>query len=135
MTRAAGGLRARLRYVALAVGTIALGLLVHRGGGALPPALRDVAGDALWAVMMTWWISALVPHARLSRRAAAALAVCVCVELSQLVRDPGLNALRATTLGHLLLGSDFDPRDLFAYTAGVLAAVLFEFVVCRVRRE
>ena len=71
-----GGLHARMRYVALAVATMALGLAVHRGGGALSPAVRDVLGDALWAAMVSWWIAAAAPAIRLSRRAAAAVACC-----------------------------------------------------------
>jgi len=53
---------ARLRYLLLAVGTIAAGLAVHLGGrGVLAPAARDVLGDALWAMMMAWWLGALAP--------------------------------------------------------------------------
>jgi hypothetical protein len=55
-----------------------------------------------------------------------ALAVCFVVELSQLYHAPALDALRQTTVGHLVLGSDFDPRDLAAYAAGVLAAAMLE---------
>jgi hypothetical protein len=115
-----------MRYVALAVGTMALGLAVHRGGGALPPALRDVLGDALWAAMVSWWIAAAAPALRVSRRASAAIAFCFAVEFSQLYHAPALDAIRRTTAGHLVLGSGFDPRDFAAYAAGVLATVLLE---------
>ena len=120
------GLLARTRYFALAVGTMALGLAVHRRGGALSPAVRDVLGDALWAAMVVWWIAAIAPASRLHWRAAVALALCFAVEFSQLWHLPVLDALRRTTAGHLVLGSGFDPRDCGAYAAGVLAAVLFE---------
>ena len=120
------GLNARLRYIALAVGTMAVGLLVHRRGGALSPAVRDVLGDALWAAMMTWWIAAAAPAVRLPLRAAAALGFSFAVELSQLYHAPVLDAIRRTTAGHLALGSGFDPRDFAAYAAGVFAAVLLD---------
>jgi hypothetical protein len=55
-----------------------------------------------------------------------ALGVCFAVEASQAYHTPGLDALRRTTIGHLVLGSDFDAWDLAAYTLGVLAAVLLE---------
>lgn len=126
-------LRPRLPYLALAVGTIALGLLVHLGGAALGPVARDVLGDALWAAMLAWWLGALAPAASPWRRGAAALAICVAVELSQLVHTPALDAVRRTTPGHLVLGSGFDPRDLVAYAAGVLAAVLLERAASRRR--
>jgi hypothetical protein len=119
-------LLARIHYVALAAGTIALGLTVHWRGDALSPAVRDVLGDALWAAMVVWWISAIAPASRLPWRAVVALALCFAVEFSQLWRFPALDALRRTPSGHLVLGSGFDPRDLGAYAAGVLAAVLVE---------
>jgi hypothetical protein len=126
-------LRARLPYVALAVATIALGLLVHLRGGALDASVRDVLGDVLWAAMIAWWIGALAPTWLPASRGGLALAVCLAVELSQRVHTPALDALRRTTVGHLVLGSDFDPRDLAAYAAGVLAAVLLDRAMGRRR--
>ena len=119
-------LRGRSRYIALAFATIIVGLTVHLHGGALPPAARDVLGDALWAMMVTWVISAIVPNVALPWRAAAAATVCLVVEFSQLVDQPALNAIRRTAVGHLVLGNSFDPRDLVAYLAGVIASVLFD---------
>jgi hypothetical protein len=119
-------LYSRVSYVLLALGTIALGLAVHFHGDALGPVWRDVVGDALWAAMIVWWIAALFPGASVRERGGAALAICFAVEVSQLYHTPALDALRRTTLGQLTLGSGFDPRDLAAYTLGVLAAMLFE---------
>jgi hypothetical protein len=76
--------------------------------------------------MLAWWIGALVPRWSLGVRAALALAGSWLVEASQLLPTPGLDAVRGTMLGHLVLGSGFDPRDLLAYAAGVAAAVLVE---------
>jgi hypothetical protein len=132
--RTTGGLRRRAPYAALALGTIVLGLGVRRGGAALGPAARDVAGDALWAAMLAWWVGALLPRRPLGLRAALALAGCVAVELSQLVHAPGLDAARRTPLGRLVLGSDFDARDLLAYAAGVLAAAALERAWTAARR-
>jgi len=125
----------RTRYVALAVGTIALGLAVHWRGDALSPVVRDVLGDALWAAMVVWWISAIAPASRLPWRAAVALALCFAVEFGQLWRFPALDALRRTAAGHLVLGSGFDPRDFGAYAAGVLTAVLLERAAKRPKRS
>jgi hypothetical protein len=120
----------RPRYVALALATIVAGLVVHLAlRGVLPDAVRDVAGDALWATMVAWWIGALAPARSAGVRAAVAYTVCVAVECSQLLHTPTLDALRATTPGHLVLGSGFDPRDLVAYLVGVLAAWRLEFAV------
>src|SRR5215210_7125843 len=119
-------LRRRLAFVALAFVTIALGLLVHLGGAALQSDVRDVLGDAFWAVMIVWAVSVVVPSTTLASRGVVALAICWAVEASQLYHAPGLDALRATTVGHLVLGSGFDPRDFVAYAIGVLAAALLE---------
>jgi hypothetical protein len=124
-------LRTRALYLVLAVGTIVLGLAVHRGGSALAPAVHDVLGDALWATMMAWWVSVIAPARRIRWRAATALAFCFAVEFSQLYHSPRLDALRRTSAGHLVLGSGFDARDFPAYTTGVLAAALLERAVSR----
>ena len=117
-----------MRYVALTLCAVIVGLTVHRSGGALPPDVRDVLGDALWAAMVAWGIAAVSPAIRLPWRAGGALAFCFVVEVSQLIHFPALDALRRTTAGHLVLGSGFDPRDFAAYAAGVLAAVILERV-------
>ncbi len=124
-------LRARAPFIALALATIALGLGVHWSRGVFAPVPRDVLGDALWARMIAWWIGALAPDRALAARSAAAFAVCVAVELSQLVHTPALDALRGTAVGHLFLGNGFDPRDLAAYALGVLAATALEYAVRR----
>lgn len=121
--------RLRSSYVAAALTTIVVGLAVHLGGARLPFGVRDVAGDVLWAIMITWWISALLPRLPGSARAGLALGICCAVEVSQLFHPPGLDAVRRTTLGHLVLGSGFDLRDLAAYTLGVGAAVVIERTV------
>lgn len=123
--------RARLTYLTLAVGTIAFGLVVHLRGGVLDATTRDIAGDALWAAMMVWWAGAIAPAARPRTRALVALGICFGVEFSQLWHAPALDALRGTTAGHLVLGSGFDPRDLAAYAAGILAAMFLDHTVVR----
>ncbi|MGH9884014.1 MAG: DUF2809 domain-containing protein [bacterium] len=109
--------------------TIAVGLVVHWHGTALGPNAQDILGDALWAAMLVWWISVLAPNAALRARVAVALAICFAVELSQRFHTPSLDALRETTVGHLVLGSGFDPRDFVSYTLGVLAAAGLERLV------
>jgi hypothetical protein len=116
--------RRRVRYLVLATGTIAVGLMLHVGGSFLPPVFRDILGDALWAMMIVWWMGVAAPHLPLRTRGLAALAVCVAVELSQRYHTPLLDALRRTLPGHLVLGSGYDPRDFLAYAAGVGFAVV-----------
>lgn len=120
-------LRPRLFFVVLAASTIALGLLVHlRGSGLLAPVARDVIGDTLYAVMMVWIAGAFAPRLSPRQRWAVAVGLCVAIELSQLYHAPALDAIRATLLGHLVLGSSFDWRDLWVYAGGSLVAVMIE---------
>jgi uncharacterized membrane protein YccC len=116
----------RVRYLVLAIGTIAAGLMVHLGGSFLPPTVRDVLGDALWAMMIVWWMGVAAPRLPLRTRGLLALVVCVGVELSQRYRTPFLDALRGTLPGHLVLGSGYDPRDLLAYATGVVVALALD---------
>ena len=120
---------ARRTYVALALGTIALGLIVHLYGDALGPTSRDVVGDVIWGAMIAWWVGAIAPGSSLLVRIVVAVAICFAVELSQLLHTPELDSLRRTTVGQLTLGSGFDVRDFLSYTVGVLAAALFERTV------
>jgi hypothetical protein len=116
----------RRTYFALAVITIAAGLFFHFVADDVSPAIRDVVGDALWASMMFWWISAILSAARLRTRVFFALLICAVVELAQLYHSPLLTSVRSTVIGHLVLGSDFDVRDFAAYTVGVIAAGLLD---------
>ena len=122
-------IRRRSVFLAVACATLIVGLAVHLRGAVLGPVARDVLGDALWAMMIAWFAGVLTPHVRIALRSAAAYAVCVAVEVSQLYHQPMLDAIRATTLGNLVLGSGFDVRDLAAYAAGVLLAAIIESLV------
>jgi hypothetical protein len=117
----------------LALGTIGVGLIVHWLATPLPFTVRDVLGDALWAMMVAWWVGALAPDMQPGVRSGLALAFCWSVEFSQLYHAPVLNAVRRTTAGQLVLGSGFDVRDLGAYAMGVLAALLIEQAMRRSR--
>jgi len=124
-------LLSRRAWIAAALTIIALGLVVHRYGLGLSSEAHDVAGDALWAMMIFAWLGALRPMASLTVRGGAALAICWAVEISQLYHTPSLDALRQTTIGQLVLGTDFDARDLAAYALGVLAATALEALARR----
>ena len=123
-------MRSRTIFVALALITVAIGLAVHRGES-LPPAARDMTGDAMWAMMVAWWMGAIAPSAPVARRGASALAFAFAIEFSQMYHASWIDAFRRNPLVHLVLGSDFDARDLLAYSGGVLAAVVVEFALRR----
>lgn len=113
-------------WIGVALTIIALGLVVHGLGLGLASDVRDATGDALWAMMMFAWIGALRPTAAMGIRATIALSICWAVEISQAYHTPRLDAARQTTIGRLVLGAGFDPRDLGAYAVGVLVACALE---------
>lgn len=102
--------------------TVALGLASRRYGALLPDVVAAYSGDALWAVLVFWLAAVVRPAAPTWALATAALATAFAVEASQLVHTPGLDALRATRLGALVLGRGFLWSDLVCYTVGVAGA-------------
>ena len=116
----------RPHFAALALVTIGAGFAVHFRGHAFGDAAQDIIGDALWAMMMVWCVGVLIPQSAMLLRGAIALGISFVVEFSQLIHTPALDTLRASTVGHLVLGSGFDGRDLVSYTCGVVVAMLIE---------
>ena len=113
--------RARKRWhYLLATGlVIAAGLASRKFPGLLPAVLGKYPGDAFWAMMVFLGLCVLLPVRPALHLAALALAICCAVELSQLYHAAWIDGIRATTVGHLILGSTFNWRDLAAYTAGI----------------
>lgn len=120
-------LTTRARFLVLALVTMTAGLGVHfHGAPVLGYAVRDIIGDALWAMMIYWLVSAVVPRVTWAQRAGVAFAICAAVEVSQLYHAPSIDAMRRSILGHLVLGSGFDARDFVSYAAGIAAAFLLD---------
>ncbi len=69
---------------------------------------------------MVYWLVAFVsPAASVVKVALTALVISYADECSQLYQAPWINAIRATTPGHLVLGSAFSWGDIVAYTVGI----------------
>jgi Protein of unknown function (DUF2809) len=123
----------RLHYFALMLLTLTIGLLSRRytEGGDF---IHDYVGDALWAGMIYWGFRFLLPSAKIKSAVIAALTFCYAIEISQLNQSEGLNALRRTTLGGLILGFGFLWSDFLMYTIGIFTAGLFDFLFMRSKR-
>ncbi len=106
--------------------TIVVGLASRRYASHLPSWLAKNAGDALYATMMFWGIGLLLPRASTLRIALLATAFCFAVEASQLYHAPGIDAVRSTRLGALVLGSGFHALDLLCYVIGVALGAAIE---------
>lgn len=99
--------------------------------------MGDIAGDALYAVLIYALITCALPRARSDAVAVAAALVCATVEFSQLTGIPRALA-EAFPPVQLVLGSGFDPRDLAVYVCAVAVTVAIDVGVrsaLRPRRE
>jgi hypothetical protein len=126
-------LHTRLAHFLTAVATIALGLLWRSHLLPLPPSVAKYGGDVLWAVMIFFLVRAVNPRLSLRAGSMVALAFCWLIEFSQLYRAPWIESIRHTRLGHLVLGSTFNPPDLLAYVAGVGIGALLTWSANRPR--
>lgn len=81
--------------------------------------LGPAPGDVLYATLLYWGVRFLAPMRPRRYAMAAALALSVGVELSQLLHTPWLDALRTTRLGGWVLGHGFLWGDLACYVLGV----------------
>jgi hypothetical protein len=114
--------RSRPLFLALAAGTIVLGLATRRFRGVLPDAIGAYAGDVLWAAMVYLLIAAAWISASPRRVAAGAAIVALAIELSQLYHAPWIDAVRQTRIGGLVLGFGFLWSDPACYAAGIALA-------------
>lgn len=116
---------------ALAVVVVGVGLAVHRW--APGSAASDVAGDALYAVLIYALVVVVAPRAAAVWVAVIAGAWCVAVEVLQLTGLPAAAAAVFPPVA-LVLGTGFDPRDLLVYVVAVALAALSDAAI-RARRR
>lgn len=118
----------RVALTSLAAATVGIGLLVHRSVGGT---VGDIAGDALYALLIYLLAALVAPSARRPIVAVIAFAVCGGVELLQLTALPREWAAVFPPI-ELVLGSGFDARDIVVYAAAVAAASVVDIAVTRV---
>lgn len=124
-------MRNRYKLAFTLIVVIALGLASRKFPGLFPELLGKYPGDALWAaaVYLAW--AMLLPNVHAIRLTGLALTTSFLVELLQLYHAPWIDAIRAEPIGHLVLGSTFNPADLVAYLAGMLLALLTDLLFLR----
>ena len=123
--------RRRLVVVTGAVLTIAAGLLVHSFGSGVA---GDVAGDALYAVLIYLLFVFLLPRHARSLPAALAIMFCTAIELLQLTDIPAtITSMFAPAA--LVLGAGFDQRDLLVYAFAVIGVLLVDVAISRSLRS
>jgi len=117
--------RTRLVAVGAAVVTIGAGL------GLRAVAAGDVAkygGDMLYTVLLYALVVLAAPRVTPLTAATSALAVSLAVEFSQLTEVPA-ELSRNSAVARLVLGSTFNPPDLFWYAVGAAAGWLVHTAV------
>lgn len=110
--------------LAMMIATIAAGLAVRFAPLGLPPFAVKYGGSTLWAVMIYWLVSTLVPWWRIPPVALLAAAIATAVEFFKLCHSPALDAFRLTLPGVVLLGRIFSLCDILAYWLAITAAAL-----------
>jgi hypothetical protein len=120
--------RSRVVYGFVTAGVIGFGLASRRWPGFFPAVVGKYPGDALWALMVFCLWGLFRPSLSTERLAIYALTISYLDEFSQIYQAPWINAIRATTVGHLVLGSTFSWWDMVSYTVGVAIGVVCEKV-------
>lgn len=124
-------IRNRLYLGVAIIGTIGLGLASRKFPTLFPSVLEKYPGDALWAQMVYWLVGFFNPTASVAKVALYSLALSYADEISQIYQAPWINQIRATTLGHLVLGSSFSWLDMLSYTVGIALVAPIEWLLLR----
>lgn len=109
-------------FIALVI-TIAWGLWVRSGHFVGDATWAQRLGTSLWAVALVLVLRTACPSWSVARTGLFALGVAFAVEFLQLTGIPRAISERLPP-ARLILGSDFDPRDLLWLFVGVSAGTL-----------
>lgn len=112
-----------LLWIALTIGS---GLLLRSRFVSLPEFAEKYGGDLLWALMVFFGFGLICQRESTFRIGLHALGFAWAVEFSQLYRAEWIDGIRATRIGHLVLGATFNAPDLLAYAAGAALGMALE---------
>jgi hypothetical protein len=112
--------------LALLLITIVAGLTVRLVPLGLPAFVVKYAGSMLWAVMIYWIASTLLPSRRLLTVVLLSGALATAVEFFKLYHSPAMDAFRLTLPGILLLGRIFSVWDIVAYWIAIYAGATLD---------
>jgi len=116
--------------IVLTVSTIIAGLTIRFIPLGLPAPIVKYGGSMLWALMIYWIVSALLPSLRLLVIALISAALTTAVEFFKLHHSPAIDAFRLTIPGILLLGRVFSAWDILAYWLAILIGLLIHHRIC-----
>jgi hypothetical protein len=124
-------IRSRIIAAAEAVLTIAAGLLIR---ASFDGAVAKYAGDLLYTLSLYALIIVVAPRTRPVWAALVALGMSWLIEFAQLTGIPAELAARSV-IARLVLGSTFNPPDLFWYVAGAFTGWAFHASVTAIRAQ
>jgi len=96
-----------------------------------PSFLGKYPGDALWALAAFVLWGLILPRTSSLKVALLAFLTAFIDELSQLYHAPWIDAIRSTSIGHVLLGFSFSWLDILAYAVGVVIGIILELIIYR----
>jgi hypothetical protein len=109
--------------------TIAAGLAIRFAPLGLPAVVVKYGGSMLWALMIYWIVSTLLPLGRSLAVVSLAGVLATAVEFIKLYHSPSLDAFRLTLPGIVLLGRFFSVWDIVAYWLAISVGALIDKVM------
>jgi hypothetical protein len=110
----------------LMIATAVAGLATRFAPLGLPLVVVKYGGSMLWALLIYWIVSTILPSTRLVAVATLTATLTAAVELIKLHHSPALDAFRRTLPGILLLGRFFSVWDILAYWLAISIGVLID---------
>jgi len=123
--------RNRILQILILLLVITAGIASRKYPQILPSFLGKYPGDALWALAAFVLWGLILPRASSLMVALLAFLTSFIDELSQLYHAPWIDAIRSTSIGHLLLGFSFSWLDILAYAVGVVIGIILELIIYR----
>ena len=121
----------RARPLTLSVGlmlaTMAAGLVVRFAHLGLPPFVVKYGGSTLWALMIYWVVSTVLPTWRIPNVVLLTGTVETAIEFLKLYYTPTLDAFRLTLPGIILLGRVFSAWDILAYWLAIAIGAVVDW--------
>jgi hypothetical protein len=114
--------RPLLVSVLLIVITMIAGLVIRFAPLGLPASIVKYGGSALWAMMIYWMSSSVLPSWRAEYIGLLSGVVATSVEFFKLYHAPVLEAFRHTIAGVLILGHVFSFKDIAVYWIAIAIA-------------
>ena len=127
--------RSRPLWAGLIAVVIVFGLGTRSPALPFSRGITSCIGDAAWALAVFFGYGLLLPGLSTVKIVVLAATTSLLVELSQLYHGAWIDAIRGSTLGHLILGSGFDPLDLVYYSIGLGVGALIEAGLFRMARK